>query len=359
MLPSIPNNHLPSARSSPESDPAPPVASLAGRRVLVTGATGFIGGHLADRLVAAGARVTGVSRRPPPAADGMSWVRADLTEPGRPAAVLDEVRPDVLFHLASTVTGTRDRASVGPVLRANLVAAVDLMATALDCGTERVVLTGSVEEPEPDDPVPSSPYAAAKWAATGYARCLHALYGLPVTVLRLAMVYGPGQGDGTKLVPYTATSLLSGREPRIGSGTREVDWVYVDDVVDALLAAAARPGRGDVLTIGSGTSVTIRETVELLDRIVGAGVHPRFGAVPDRPLDTARIADPGPAGALLGWRPRVSLAEGLSRTVDWYRDALVGADHTLARAGAGGGEAAGVGRFQPSNGMTRVRPRGG
>jgi UDP-glucose 4-epimerase len=140
-------------------------------------------------------------------------------------------------------------------------------------------------------------------------------------VLRVAMVYGPGQPDTTKLVPYTALELLGGREPQLSSGTRLVDWVYVADVVDAFLAAAQReraPGR--VLDIGSGAQVSIRDTVELLAELVGGHAKPRFGAIADRPMDDPQLADPQPAEEVLGWRATTSLTDGLRATVRWYTD---------------------------------------
>ncbi|HEV8562337.1 MAG TPA: NAD-dependent epimerase/dehydratase family protein [Actinophytocola sp.] len=289
-------------------------------RVLVTGATGFIGSHLVGRLTELGAEVHAVSRRPVETAAGPVWHITDLTDAGATAELVRTITPDVVFHLASAVTGARDVTLVRPVLDANLSSVVNLLTAATVCpnGT-RVVLAGSVEETRGAEATPASPYAAAKSAATGYARMFYQLWDVPVTVLRVAMVYGPAQPDTRKLVPYTTLALLRGEDPELSSGTRLVDWVYVDDVVDAFLAAAVSgQAAGQVLDIGSGTQVSIRDTIELLARIVGGTGKPRFGAVADRPLDHAQVADPGPAGEVLGWRPSTSLADGLRRTVAWY-----------------------------------------
>ncbi len=89
-----------------------------------------------------------------------------------------------------------------------------------------------------DTSVPGSPYAAAKTAVASYGRMFHALYGLPIVHLRVFMVYGPGPQDITKLVPYVTGCLLRGEPPRLSSGTREIDWIYIDDVVEAFVAAA-------------------------------------------------------------------------------------------------------------------------
>jgi nucleoside-diphosphate-sugar epimerase len=134
------------------------------------------------------------------------------------------------------------------------------------------------------------------------------------------MVYGPGQPDIQKLVPYATVSFLRGESPALSSGTRLVDWVYIDDTVDALLAAAVADGAaGGTFDVASGELVTVREVVERIRRLVEAEALPRFGAVPDRPLEHVRLADVEATAASLGWRARTSLDEGLERTVAWYR----------------------------------------
>lgn len=188
------------------------------------------------------------------------------------------------------------------------------------------------------DALAQSPYAVATWGAQAYARHLHALHELPVAHLRVFMVYGPGQLDLRKLVPYVTVSLLRGQTPKLTSGAREVDWVYVDDVVDAFLRAAVAPGSaGRSLDIGSGELVTARALVVRLRELVGGDVEPAFGAIVDRPLERVRAADPAAAAEAIGWRPQTSLEEGLARTVAFYSSNLdrlppVGASATAGRS---------------------------
>jgi UDP-glucose 4-epimerase len=301
---------------------------LAGRRLLVTGASGFIGARLCGRAGELGAVVHGASRRSSPdARPPVHWERVDLTEEAAARAVVRRVQPDVVLHLASEVSGDRRAEVVLPMLHANLVAAVNVMLAARDASCRRVVLAGSMEEPDLGDreAIPQSPYAAAKWATLTYARMFRALYDLAVVHLRIFMVYGPGQRDLRKLVPYVTTSLLRGETPELTSGERKVDWIYVDDVVDAFLAAAVAPGAGGAsLDIGSGKLVPIRALVARLRCLVGGDVEPSFGALPDRKLERVRAADPTTAAATIGWRPRTSLDDGLARTVDFYRGQLGG-----------------------------------
>jgi nucleoside-diphosphate-sugar epimerase len=304
---------------------ADPMQSLSGVRLLVTGGSGFIGTPLCRRAVEQGASVHAVSRRPRTSSDGVRWEAADLTEDAAVQGLVRRLRPDVVLHLASEVSGARERDLVLPMLRANLLAAVNLMVACADAGCRRLVLAGSMEEPERGDPeaVAQSPYAVSKWAVLAYARFFHALYGLPIVHLRVFMVYGPGQRDLRKLVPYTTVSLLRGRSPKLTSGTRAVDWIYVDDVVDAFLRAAVAPGiEGASLDIGSGELVTSRALVMRLRDLVGGDVEPTFGAIADRELERVRVADPTSATEAMGWRPRTSLDEGLGRTVEFYRSHL-------------------------------------
>jgi nucleoside-diphosphate-sugar epimerase len=295
---------------------------LAGRKALVTGGTGFIGGQLCRRLADLGTEVHVASRRHRPLDSGLAWIEMDACDPEAVTKAFAEVQPEFVFHLAGHVTGGRGLEHVQPTLRANLLAVVNVMTAAQAFGARRIVLAGSMEAPlaGSEDQPPSSPYAASKWAAEGYARMFHKLYGCPVVSLRVFMVYGPGRQDVTKLVPYVILSLLRGQTPRLASGSRPVDWIYVDDVVDAFVAAAAAESvDGGVFDVGSGALVTIRALVDRLVHIVDSPIEPVFGALPDRPVETSNVADLRPAKASLGWSPKTNLDDGLRLTSDWFR----------------------------------------
>jgi len=264
-----------------------------------------------------------VHPRNPDLGEQATWHAADLGDRETTGALLRETDPDVVFHLAGEVDGAREADLVLPTLEGNLLATVNLLNHAAALPGVRVVLCGSSEEPRPanEQSPPPSPYAMAKWAATGYAQLFHRLWGVQVTVLRPTMVYGPGQRDARKLVPYLVRSLLRGEEPRLTSGSKRADWVYVDDVVDAfVLAGESDRAAGRVLDIGTGVLTSVRETVETLFRISGTALRPRFGMVADRPLDVAQTADVGPAAEILGWKAVVGLEEGLRRTLAWYAE---------------------------------------
>lgn len=291
------------------------------RRILVTGASGFLGAPLVSRLAASGAELHAVARRSPSdERSNLRWHAVDLAVEEEVRRLLAEVRPHRIFHLASLVVGRRELEVVLPALHANLLSTVHLLAAAAAVGgVERIVLAGSMEEPIGDE-APSSPYSAAKGASTLYARLFHALYGLPIVTARIFMVYGPSQRDLTKLVPATILAALAGRAPKISSGARAVDWIFVDDVVDGLVALGQAPGiEGETLDLGSGATTTVRQVAETVCRLVGAPA-PEVGALPDRPLERPRRAEPERTAARTGFRPRIGLDEGLARTIDWLRD---------------------------------------
>jgi UDP-glucose 4-epimerase len=296
---------------------------LSGRRVLVTGASGFIGSHLCRRLYGEGVEIHAMSRqRYGSEKGGYRWWQGDLAQIETARNLIRDVKPEVIFHLAGCVDGARHLSMVVPTFLSNLAATVNLLTVAAEAGCQRLILAGSQEEPVADDAqaTPCSPYAVAKWAGSAYARMFRSLYRLPVTVLRTFMVYGPAQRDERKLIPYVILSLLRGEVPKLTAGSRPVDWVYIDDVVEAFAAAALAPDiEGHTVDVGSGELVTIRSVVERIADYIQPKVAPHFGALPDRALEQVRAANIVRTETVLGWNPTVSLAEGLIRTIDWYK----------------------------------------
>lgn len=296
---------------------------LDGERVLVTGASGFIGTHLCRLLVERGAEVHATSREPRRDRPGtLRWHQTDLADVESDRALLRDIKPDVIFHLAGRVTATPTLDLVLPTFHSIVGSAINLLVAATEIGCRRFVLPGSLTEPAADggQPVPGSPYAAAKWAASAYGRMFHTLFHAPVVVARLFYTYGPGQPPN-RIIPYTTLCLLRGEPPRLASGQWEADWIYIDDAVEGLLALACGPDlEGSTVDLGSGRLVSVRAIVQSIVGLVGAPITPVFGALSDRPHEEVRAADTAATRARLGWTPEIPLEQGLARTVAWYRE---------------------------------------
>lgn len=283
-----------------------------GRRVLVTGANGFIGAYLCRRLTADGAQIFAMTRAQ----------HGDLSDAGVAERVIEDFRPEIVFHLASLARGGQSLDLVIPITVSNLVAAVRLLTAAAVQHTPRVVLAGSMMEPEDDEP-PSSVYAAAKGAQSAYARMFHALHGLDAVVARMFLVYGPDERNPERLLPYVTRSLLRGEPAKLTSGKREIDWIYIDDAIEGLLVLGATDGLGGSrVDIGTGSMASVRTLVEEVARLTGSRSELLFGGLPDREREPSRMADAEETYRRIGWRAAVSLEEGLRRTVAWYRDEL-------------------------------------
>ncbi len=253
---------------------------------------------------------------------GIRWWRTDLEDLDAVAELFASIEPEIVIHLGGCVTGQPSPELVLPTLRSNLLTTVSVLESARRVGCHRVLVPVSAVEPElgPDEAPPPSPYAASKWASWGYTRMFHALWDVPAVLVRPTQVYGPGQSDRRKLIPHVVTSLRDGVSPRVTSGRDRYDWVYIDDVVDAmLLALAADNVVGETVEIGSGDVVSVRELVERLGKVVDPSVELALGDMPDRPSPPARAADVARTQKLLGWRATTGLDKGLEQTVAWLR----------------------------------------
>ncbi len=294
---------------------------LSGTRILVTGATGFIGGHVVELLHHLGCDVHAVARRPEPSVSfdtPVSWHRADLTDAAASAAAVEAARPEVIVHLASLVKGARDPELILPMFAANTASAVHLLDAADRHGVGRVLLAGSLEEPDrPGEPA-ASPYALSKAAAHLYGDYYRMTTSLEVVNLQIFMVYGPAQLDEAKLIPYVIRSLQAGEAPSLSSGTRLVDWVYVGDVAEGIARACVGDAAARPVPLGTGSLATVRDVVETLVELADVDVEPRFGSVADRSREVEKVADIDITRQLLGWAPAVDLATGLAATLDWY-----------------------------------------
>jgi UDP-glucose 4-epimerase len=300
-------------------------------RVLVTGGAGFIGSHLTDAFLARGDDVLVVDNlsrgRHGRLDDQVSMQKLSITDADGLAALVKRARPELICHLAAQIDVRASVAAPADDARTNAVGTVNVLEAAraadarvLFCSTGGALYGRDAPIPSLEDvlPLPESPYGVAKYCAEQYVGLYNRLHGCGHMILRLANVYGPRQdpaGEAGVITIFSAR-VLAGKRPVIyGDGTQTRDYVYVGDAVSAFLAAADQ-GRPGIWNIGTGIEVSVLDLARLIGEAAGRDVNPEFA--PPRPGELQRSALAADrAWRDLGWRPEVSLADGVSRVYSW------------------------------------------
>lgn len=313
-------------------------------RALVTGAAGFIGSTLVDRLLADGheviavdslsrGRLANLAPAMESGAGAFTFLRADVTDQSFVDLVVDTA-PTVLFHLAAQIDVRLSVANPSHDARVNVLGTINVLEAARRAAVRKVLFASSggsiygepgvlpVSEQAALDP--QSPYAVSKVSGELYLGAYAGMYGLRYTSLALSNVYGPRQDPHGEagVVAIFASALLSGGQGTIfGAGSASRDYVYVNDVVEAFVTASGDVGDGRRYNIGTGAATTVRQLHSRIAAAAGAAdrpvfAEPRRGEVQSISLDTAA------ARTDLGWSPRTDLTEGIAATVDWVRQEL-------------------------------------
>jgi NAD dependent epimerase/dehydratase len=312
---------------------------LSGTRVLVTGAGGFIGGHLTARLVRDGADVRAFARYNSRNEHGtLDWLSPE--EIAGVEVVLGELRDiesvargmkgvDIVLHLGAQIAIPYSYLNPRDFFEVNVLGTLNVAQAALEAGVRRVVQTSTSEvygtaqtvpitEEHPLEP--QSPYAASKVGADKLALSWYRAYGLPVTIVRPFNTYGPRQ-SARAVIPTIISQALAGGPVRLGSLHPRRDLVYVEDTIEGFVAAATVEGAvGRTIQLGTGSDVSVGELVQLVGEVVGRELQVETDDARIRPeaSEVQRlIASPRLAADILGWQPRVELREGLRRTVEW------------------------------------------
>jgi UDP-glucose 4-epimerase len=317
-------------------------------RALVTGAAGFIGSTLVDRLLEEGHQVVGIDNLSTGVLanlDGarsqyrlgrsrFTFVQNDIQAPEMRSIVAGS-NPDVIFHLAAQVNL---RASVtDPIFdaRNNVLGTINVLEAARQADVKRIVYAASggsrygapeclpVDEAVRTDPI--SPYAVAKLAGEMYLRAYAEMYGISQICLALANVYGPRQnphGEAGVITVFGRAMLTDSVATVYGDGTASRDYVYVDDVVDAFVRAGLAPhGTVGTYNIGTGRQASVIEVHQLIADVLGSPASPTFGPPKDGELQAIALQT-AKAQKELGWAPHVDLVDGIARTIAWLHGAL-------------------------------------
>ena len=308
------------------------------KRVLVTGGSGFIGSHLVHRLLVEGAEVAVIARynsvikneRLRDCWDDLLIIEADLRNRGALSAI-QKLSPDVVFHLAAYNHVGESFMQVEECFDVNAKGTANLLD---NCGeTEKFIYMSTsevygfqTEVPfvETMTPDPISPYSITKYAGELYCRMKQRIGDRPeIAIVRPFNAYGPYQ-SAKAIIPELIINCLRGNPIRTTSGEQTREFNYVGDLVEGLVKAAEHPGKIDgVINLASGEEVVIRDLVKKIAEITQTRSALEIGALPYRPTEIWRMyADSSRARNILGWKPGVSLDEGLRLTVEWFREYL-------------------------------------
>jgi NAD dependent epimerase/dehydratase len=315
-------------------------SSWEGRRVVVTGAAGFIGSHLTEQLLAVGARVCAFVRYnsrnddgllEPLAAehDELRIVRDDVRDLDTIGGVVDGA--EVVFHLAALVGIPYSYVHVGEVVGVNVLGTLNVLTAAKEARTDRVVVASTSEvygsartvpmdETHPKQP--QSPYAGSKVGSDALALSFHAAFGLPVTVVRPFNTYGPRQSDRA-IIPTIISQALVGDEVVLGNLSPRRDFTYATDTAAGFIAAAsAERTVGQELNLGTGQDVSVGELAKRIGSLLERDLRIRESQERVRPPTSEvdrLVSDNSKARELAGWEPHIPLDEGLDRTIAWIR----------------------------------------
>jgi UDP-glucose 4-epimerase len=310
-------------------------------RVLVTGGAGFIGSHIAERLLALGHEVrvldnfaTGKRANLAGFGDQIELIEGDIQSYERANKAVTGC--DVVLHQAALPSVPRSIQDPLTSNATNVIGTLNILLAARDHDVRRVIYASSssvygrnpaLPKQETLATEPISPYATAKLAAEGYCRSFNAVYGLETVALRYFNVFGPRQdplSEYAAVIPRFITSLAAGRAPVVfGDGEQSRDFTYVDNVVDANVAAIGADAdavAGSAINVACGSRVSLNQLIAELQEILETNIEPAYAAPRSGDVKHSH-ADVGRARELLGYEPKVSLREGLRRTVAYLLDA--------------------------------------
>lgn len=317
--------------------------SWQGKKVLVTGAGGFIGSHLAETLTRAGADVRAMHQysssgkrgwlETSAVVDDMETIAGDITDAGSVTQAMTD--RDVVFNLAALIAIPYSYVAPTSYVQTNIVGTLNVLETARRFGTERIVQTSTSEVYGTALEVPisekhplqgQSPYSASKIGSDKLAESYYCSFDVPVTTVRPFNTFGPRQ-SARAVLPTIITQCLSGSEViKLGSLTPTRDLNYVANTVDGFMTAAAHEaGIGRTINFGSGREISIGDLAELIIKLTGSSAHVECDEARLRPgkSEVERLlADNSLAKELFGWEPKFTLEQGLEQTIEWFRGNL-------------------------------------
>jgi nucleoside-diphosphate-sugar epimerase len=301
-------------------------------KVLVTGATGFIGSHLTRRLVNLGANVSIITEKNP-----NPWRIKDIQNQikiyecnindKKLKDCIEKIKPQKIYHLAAFVNPERILENLDEMIEVNVNGTINLIRSLENIEYDCFIYTGTCEEygknkaPFTEDqiPHPVSPYSYSKVAATLFCKMYYELTKKPIIILRPFLTYGPTQ-DPKLLIPIVINKALHKEEIKMTKGEQTREFNYVEDIVEAYIkASTTKEAIGEIINIGNGIEYKIKDVVLKILKMMNNPIKPAIGVLPYREGEVMHFySDNKKAKSLLNWKPKYSLEEGLKKTIEWY-----------------------------------------
>lgn len=288
--------------------------------VLITGASGFIGKHLAKHLSTIGANVIGLSRRD-----------CDVTDRPSLEHVFKQNRFSVCFHLAADALVEEGETKPYETLKNNILSALNVLELGRLYGTKRLIIASTVHvygnnktsHSEYDPPKPSRPYETSKTCVDVIAQSYADTFNLPVLIPRFVNIYGPGDVHFNRIIPKTIRSVMANKSPTMWGGAAIREYLYIDDAVGAYQRLAeiddSQIERNRIFNFCATKKISVTELMSLIVKLSGKKLI--IKKIPDEREHEIIEQDIrwDKAKRILAWQPKISLEEGLKRTIDWYR----------------------------------------
>lgn len=302
-----------------------------GKKIFITGGTGFVGSHLLKVLLEYDCKIHALyniknkGRKNIPGK--LFWHEGDILDSKKMKKIIAKAKPDLIFHLAALIGSERNINLAVSLIETNFIGTLNVLTALKNVKFERLLFVGTAEEygmePAPfnesQKAVPVSPYGFSKNAASNLCLFYHRIFDYPITVLKPAVAYGPGQKN-SMFIPSLIRSLKRNKEFKIFGGRQKRDFLYIDDLIQAIIKAAVnKKAEGEAVNIGSGSAYSLKEVAILAKKLSKSKSKISF-SLPYRPFEIMNYSvDISKAKKKLGWAPIWTLEKGLEETINYYK----------------------------------------
>lgn len=317
------------------------LSEISGKKVLVSGGTGFVGVNLISAFLSNGIKPIILDYIPknteinkkflPFDIDDLELINENITNREEIINKVKAVKPDYVVHLAAMTNLTKDFIHAHQSVKVNIIGTLNLLEAIQKQKIKSFVFLsssdvyGDVQPPfcENQQIFPASPYSVSKASAEMYALMFNRVYDMPITILRSFNVFGKYQ-KANRVIPFIIANLLKNEDVNLSSGEQKREFNYVDNLVDAiLLSLITQESNGKIINIGSGESITIKEVALIIGKKLSKEHLLKFGAIPYRKNEIwDMFCDNKQAKKILNWKPRISFEEGLNLTIKWFQENL-------------------------------------